>query len=141
MTDLKRQLDQVVKKELTRNIIPVKTEEGILVGNVLIVSEGCLKHLYKHGEMLYANISLNSAAVKMANLLAKHKTSFLADKIYAADQEYGKWFAGSQLKLQQYYTARKNKDFEKADTLWAKYSESKDRTRIAKNAVNGLTLF
>lgn len=141
MTDIKRQLDQVVRKELSRNIIPVKTAEGILVGNILIVSEGSLKHLYKNNERMYANISLNAAAVKMANLLAKHKTSLLADKIYVADQEYGKWFADSQLKLQQYYTACKNKDFEKADTLWAKYSESKDKTRIAKNAVNGLTLF
>ena len=141
MTDIKRQLEQVVSRELSKNIIPVKTTEGILVGNILIVSEGCLKHLYKDGERLYANISLNAAAVKMANLLAKQKISFLADKIYSADQEYGRWFADSQLKLQQYYTALKNKDFERADTLWAKYSESKDRTRIAKHAVNGLTLF
>lgn len=141
MTDIKRQLEQVVSRELSKNIIPVKTTEGILVGSILIVSEGCLKHLYKDGERLYANISLNAAAVKMANLLARQKISFLADKIYKADQEYGKWFADSQLKLQQYYTALKNKDFDRADTLWAKYSESKDRTRIAKNAVNGLTLF
>ena len=40
MTDIRRQLDQVVSTTLAQHIIPVKTTEGILVGSVLITSEG-----------------------------------------------------------------------------------------------------
>ena len=32
MTDIRRQLDRVVSKELSQNIIPVRTDAGILVG-------------------------------------------------------------------------------------------------------------
>ena len=141
MTDIRRQLDQVVSNTLAQHIIPVKTAEGILVGSVLIVSEGAVKHLLRNGEYLYKNISLNIVAVKLANLLARHKSSILADKIYRADQEYAKWFTDSQLLLKKHHSATKNKEYDRADTLWAKYIESKDRTVAAKNAVTGLTLF
>jgi hypothetical protein len=140
MTDIRRQLDQVVSKELIRNIIPVKTDAGILVGDILIVSDGVIKHLYRHKECLYNNISLNAAAVRMANILARHRSHTLADKIHRADQEYGRWFTESQIMLQKHHSANKNKDYERADTLWAKYIESKERARSAKNTVIGLTL-
>ena len=141
MTDIRRQLDQVVSNTLAQYIIPVKTAEGILVGTVLIVSEGAVKHLVRNGDYLYKNISLNAVAVKLANLLARHKSSILADRIYHADQEYAKWFTDSQLLLKKHHSALKNKEYERADTLWAKYIESKDRTVAAKSAVTGLTLF
>jgi hypothetical protein len=141
MTDIRRQLDQVVSNTLAQHIIPVKTAEGILVGTVLIVSEGAVKHLVRNGDYLYKNISLNAVAVKLANLLARHKSSILADRIYQADQEYAKWFTDSQLLLKKHHSALKNKEYERADTLWAKYIESKDRTVTAKNTVTGLTLF
>ena len=141
MTDIRRQLDQVVSTTLAQHIIPVKTTEGILVGSVLITSEGAVKHLSRNGEYLYKNISLNAVAVKLANLLARHKSSILADRIYHADQEYAKWFTDSQLLLKKHHSALKNKEYERADTLWAKYIESKDRTVAAKSAVTSLTLF
>ena len=141
MTDIRRQLDQVVSTALAQHIIPVKTAEGILVGSVLITSEGAVKHLSRNGEYLYKNISLNAVAVKLANLLARHKSSILADRIYRADQEYAKWFTDSQLLLKKHHSAAKNKEYERADTLWAKYIESKDRTVAAKSAVTSLTLF
>ena len=141
MTDIRRQLDQVVSTTLAQHIIPVKTPEGILVGTVLIASEGAVKHLSRNGEYLYKNVSLNAVAVKLANLLARQKSSILADRIYNADQEYAKWFTDSQLLLKKHHSALKNKEYERADTLWAKYIESKDRTAAAKNAVSGLTLF
>ena len=140
MTDIRRQLDQVVSNTLAQHIIPVKTTEGILVGSVLITSEGAVKHLSRNGEYLYRNISLNVVAVKLANLLARHKSSILADKIYRADQEYAKWFTDSQLLLTKHHSALKNKEYDRADTLWAKYIESKDRTAAAKSAVTSLTL-
>jgi hypothetical protein len=141
MTDIRRQLDQVVSNTLTQYIIPVKTAEGILVGSVLIVSEGAVKHLIRNGEYLYKDISLNAVAVKLANLLARQKSSILADRIYRADQEYAKWFTDSQLLLKKHHSALKNKEYDRADTLWAKYIESKDRTVAAKSTVTGLTLF
>ena len=140
MTDIRRQLDQVVSKELARNIIPVKTDEGILVGDILIVSEGVIKHLYRNKECLYNSISLNSAAVRMANVLARHRSHTSVDKLYRADQEYGRWFTESQILLQKHHAATRNKDYERADTLWAKYIESKEKARSAKNTVIGLTL-
>ena len=141
MTDIRRQLDQVVSNTLAQHIIPVKTAEGILVGSVLITSEGVVKHLSRNGEYLYKNISLNAVAVKLANLLARYRSSILADRIYQADQEYAKWFTDSQMLLKKHYSAAKNKEYDRADTLWAKYIESKDRTVAAKNAVTSLTLF
>ena len=141
MTDIRRQLDQVVSNTLAQHIIPVKTAEGILVGSVLIVSEGAVKHLSRNEEYLYKNISLNAVAVKLANLLARHKSSILADRIYRADQEYAKWFTDSQLLLKKHHSAAKNKEYERADMLWARYIESRDRTVEAKSAVMSLTLF
>ena len=139
MTDIQKRLEQVVSKELARSIIPVKTDKGILVGSILIVSEGPVKHLYKDGICLYNNISLNASAIKMANILARNPQSLFADKIYRADQDYGRWFIDSQMLLSKYHSARKNRDYDRADTLWAKYCESKERTSAAKSAAVGLT--
>jgi hypothetical protein len=141
MTDIRRQLDQVVSKELARSIIPVKTDAGILVGNILIVSEGSIKQLHRHGELLYNNISLNAVAVKMANVLARNRASVFADKLYGLDQDYSKWFTDSQNLLKNYYNAKKSKDFERADMLWARYCQSRDKAALAKDLVTGLTLF
>ncbi len=141
MTDIRRQLDRVVSKELSQHIIPVKTDEGILVGNILIVSEGSIKHLYRNRELLYNNISLNAVAIKMANILARNKNSLTVDKIYHYDQEYSKWYTDSQTLLKSYYSAKKSKDFDRADTLWARYCESRDRAISAKDLATSLTLF
>ena len=140
MTDIKRQLDSVVKNTLANHIIPVKTPEGILVGNVLIVSEGTVKHIYRSGKCLYNNISLNVVAVKIANILARYRSSTRADEIYRADQEYAKWFIDAQILLKKYYAATHNKDYDRADVLWARYCESKLKTDNAKNSATSLTL-
>jgi len=141
MTDIRRQLDRVVSKELSQHIIPVKTDAGILVGNILIVSEGAIKHLYKNNELLYNNISLNAVAIKMANVLARNRNSLVVDKIYRYDQEYSKWYTDSQTLLKSYYSAKKIKDFDRADTLWARYCQSRDRAIAAKDLATSLTLF
>jgi hypothetical protein len=139
MTDIQRRLDQVVSKELSQHIIPVKTDRGILVGSVLIVSEGSVKHLYRKEVCVYNSISLNLVAIKLANALAKNQNSVQMDRLYRADQEYGRWFVDSQILLTKYHSATKNKDYDRADTLWAKYCESKERTSSAKSTAVGLT--
>jgi hypothetical protein len=138
MTQLSKRLEQIVKKELSNSIIPVKTENGILVGEILIVSEGSIKSLYKNTELLYKEIHLNSIAIKIANILALRKQHILADELYKADQDYGRWFVDSQMLRAQYQKAVSNQDFERADMLWARYQESRDRTITAKNRAESL---
>ncbi len=141
MTNISQRLEQVVKKELSKLIIPVKTQEGILVGDILIKNNGSLKNIVKNGNVLYKEISLNKAAIAIANLLALKKSQINIDNIYAADQEYGKWFADSQLLRSQYEKASNQQDFDRADMLWARYQESRNRTVQAKKTVERLAVF
>ena len=138
MTQLSKRLEQIVKKELSKNIIPVKTENGILVGEVLIVNDGPIKSLYRNNELLYKEIHLNSVAIRIANILAFRKQSILADELYKADQEYSRWFVDSQMLRAQYQKAVSNQDYDRADVFWARYQESRDRTITAKNRAESL---
>ena len=138
MTQLSKRLEQIVKKELSKNIIPVRTENGILVGEVLIVNEGPIKSLYRNNELLYKEIHLNSVAIKIANMLAYRKQSIFADELYKADQEYSRWFVDSQMLRAQYQKSISNQDYDRADVFWARYQESRDRTITAKNRAESL---
>jgi hypothetical protein len=133
MTQISKRLEQIIRKELSTTIIPVKTKEGILVGDVLIVTEGTIKNIYKHSELLYKEIHLNSVAIKIANLLAFRKGLLVIDNLYKADQDYGRWFVDSQMLRTQYQKAVNSQDYDRADILWARYIESRDRTITAKN--------
>jgi hypothetical protein len=141
MTQISRRLEQIVRRELSKNIIPVKTSEGILVGDVLITNQDNLKFLYRKSQILYAEIHLNSIAIKMANILALRHSHVSVDLLYRADQEYGKWFVDSQLLRAQYQKAIHNQDYDRADMLWARYSESRDRTISAKKQAERLLQF
>jgi hypothetical protein len=137
MTDISKKLEQVInsaqRKLIEQNrILPIKTSAGILVGDVLIVSKEHLKDLYKKDKLVYTEISLNAVAIYLANILAKSKYSVHADKVYQADQDYGRLFADSQILRNQYQRALIVKDHERADMLWARYCESRDRTLTAK---------
>jgi hypothetical protein len=133
MTQISKRLEQIIRKELSTTIIPVKTKEGILVGDILIVTEGSIKNIYKHTEILYKEIHLNSVAIKIANLLAFRKGLLVIDNLYKADQDYGRWFVDSQMLRTQYQKAVNSQDYDRADILWARYIESRDRTITAKN--------
>ena len=146
MTNISKRLEQVVSSAQQRliekhQILPVKVAEGILVGDVLIVSEGIVKHLKYNNTYLYKDIYLNAAAIRLANMLAVNKLSIHADKLYRADQEYGRWYHDSQLLRAQYQKATNNQDYNRADTLWARYCESRDRAVNAKNIVQRLACF
>jgi hypothetical protein len=138
MTQISKRLEQIVRKELSKNIIPVRTEGGILVGDILIVSEGSVKSLYRNSQLLYNEIHLNSIAIKIANVLALRKDSVFVDTLYRADQEYGRWFVDSQMLRAQYQKAVSTQDFNRADILWARYQESRDRTVSTKNQAESL---
>lgn len=139
MTDIRKRLEQTLRSAIQKNpILPIKTAEGIQVGDVLIISEGTVKHIKQYGEIRYKEVSLNCVAIALANLLAKHNSSILMDKIYNADQEYGRWFVESQMLRAQYQKALNNSDYERADMFWARYEESKSRTVSAKNRAETL---
>ena len=139
MTQISRRLEQIVSRELEKNLIPVKTDQGILVGDVLIVSRGSIKDLVRNTDIIYKDVYLNATAIKLANLLAFRKTNLTTDQLYRADQEYGRWFVDSQLLRAQYQKAISNQDYDRADVLWARYCESRDRSLSAKNRVESLT--
>jgi hypothetical protein len=146
MSNIRRQLDNVIanthqKLYNSDQILPLKVPEGILVGNVLISSEGTYKNLHQYGRVVYKNVSLNIVAIKLANLMAKNSNSVFLDTIYAADQEYSRWFLDSQILRSQYQRALTNKNYEKSDTLWARYCESRDKALTAKHAVTTLVNF
>lgn len=139
MTDLSKRLEQTLRSAITKNpILPVKVADGILVGDVKIISDGSIKHLRKNNETLYANIYLNATAIAMANLLARKSGTIQIDTIYRADQEYGKWYVDSQMLRARYQQALENQDHDRADIMWARYCESRDRAVAAKNHAQSL---
>ena len=143
MTNISKRLEQVVSSAQQKliekhQILPIKVAEGILVGDVLIVSEETVKHLKYQNEYLYKDIYLNAAAIRIANMLAVNKQSAQAANLYRLDQEYGRWYHDSQLLRAQYQRSINNQDHDRADTLWARYCESRDRAVNAKNIVQRL---
>jgi hypothetical protein len=143
MTEISRRFEDFIRsanKKLAEKeyILPVKTSQGILVGDVIIINHMNLKTVTS-GNIVYKDIFLNIAAVKIANLLALKKSQVRINEIYRSDQEYGRWFVESQDLLHKHGKLKKLGDFERADVIWAKYQESRDRAEIAKNKVNRLS--
>jgi hypothetical protein len=143
MTEISRRFEEFIRSENRKLaerecIIPVKTDQGIQVGDVLIQTYSNLKTVSR-GDTVYTDIFLNSAAVKIANLLALKKSLSRIDELYQADQEYGRWFIESQELLNMHKRLKNSKDYDRADVIWAKYQESRDRAEIAKIKVNRLS--
>ena len=139
MTTLSKRLEQTLRSAIKNNpILPVKVADGILVGDVKITNEGTIKHIWRNGDIIYKNIYLNAVAIKLANILASHSSTILADSIFRADQEYGKWFVDSQMLRARYQQATENQDHDRADIMWARYCESRDRAMLAKKHVEAL---
>lgn len=143
MTDLSKKLEKFIsesqKSLYDRNIVlPAKTDDGILVGDILIKSRGSFKSIYTENYLLFDEISLNAAAIKIATLMALKKDRQLAEKIYRLDQEFSKWFIDSKHFLEQYNKSLRNKDFDRSEILWIRYEDSKERAQIAKQKVESL---
>lgn len=139
MSNTSKRLERTLRSVIEKNpIIPVKTDRGILVGDVLIVSTGTIKDLVKNDAVIYADINLNVVAIRLANMLAKRQNVILADQLWRADQEYGRWFVDSQLLRNRYEQAKNNQDYDRADMLWARYIESRARTDQAKKKAEAL---
>ena len=139
MTNLSKNLERIIRKN--PEILPVKVEGGILVGPILIRSNGPLKSLYRHGDLIYKDVHLNAVAIKLANLLARGRKEHLCDQLYRVDQEYGKWFVESQILRTQHEKFKNQGDYDRADVSWARYCESRDRTLQSKNTAEALAKF
>jgi len=140
MTEVSKQLEKRLQSIIRKGpILPVKTDKGILVGDVLIVSDGPIKHIYQNDRLLYKEISLNVAAIAIANIIAKRQSHILADKIYNEDHEYGKWYQDSQHLRSMYQKAVDSGSHSRADIFWARYVESRERAVAAKNRAQTLS--
>lgn len=143
MSRVNTQLRQVVEKTHKRlfeqyQIMPVKTDRGILVGNVLIVTKDAVKDLYLNNELIYIDVSLNAVTITLANLLAKHGVTYKSDTIYRADHDYGKWLQESQFLRAKYQSARKKGDDDRADIYLARYCTARDKAKTHHSYVLGL---
>lgn len=136
MTALYKRLDRVIKS--SKQIIPVKVADGIIVGDVKITSVDSIKNLWQNETLIYGEIYLNAVAIKLANMLAKRENLAEMNKIYRADQDYGRLFNDSQILRSQYQKALSREDYDRADILWARYCESRDRAVFAKNQAQRL---
>jgi hypothetical protein len=137
MNEVSKRFEQLVsaaqKKLADRDqLIPEKIDRGILVGDVLIVNRGTIKDLWRGDELIYSNISLNVVAIKLANLLALRRGYEYIDRIYNADQDYGKWFTDWQMMKEQHKSALRSGNYERADMLQARYEDARVRAETAK---------
>lgn len=140
MSILSYRLEQTVQTAIIKTpILPIKTAAGILVGDTLIASVGTIKNIWQNDQLIYSEVHLNCAAIKLANILATRQSRVLANDIYQNDQEYGRWFIDSQLLRTRYQTAINNEEHIRADILWARYCESRGRTASAKERTERLS--
>ena len=140
MSEISKRLEQFITTAQRKmdSVLPVKTAEGILVGDVLIRSEDNFKHLEQDGCMVYDYIFLNAVAIKLANVLAKHGDPGYCNKLYKLDQEYGKWYVDSQQLRARYQQALNNNNEEKASLFYARYDQSRERMMTAKKRASEL---
>jgi len=132
----------VYKKFIDNGIhLPQRTPEGILVGKVLIKSNGPLKDLVVDGTIAYREICLNCVAIKIANNLASDINPRLTEQLFEIDREYSKHFVDSKFLIDNYHRAVNNNNEEKAEILWTRYEIAKEKALNAKSRAEYLTGF
>lgn len=146
MSDVSKRFEQFVKnnqKKLADSgvFLPIKSEDGILVGAAKITSDGLYKNVWYKNEIVYANINLNAVAVKLANGLASHEDFQRLDELFQADQEYDRLFIESTLFYNQYQINLKKSDAFKTDLFWTRYNEAKTKCKLAKEKAQRLANF
>ena len=146
MNEVSKRFEQLVnsvyKKFIYNGVhLPVKTAEGILVGNVLIKSDGPLKDIVVNGVVKFNEISLNCVAIKIANNLASGKDENITNKLFEIDREYSKYFIDSKFHLDNYHKAVNNNNEARAEILWTRYDLAKEKALDAKSRAEYLTGF
>jgi len=146
MTDISKRFEQIVKSTQRRlydqgALLPVKVEDGILVGSAKIVCEGSFKNIWVDGDLKYKQISLNDAAIKIANVLACNKPISRANEIFELDQQYAKHFADCAFYLDKYHKACQSADEFKADLYWIRHQEAKYMVKYHKDRISRISTF
>jgi len=146
MSDVSKRFEQLIKQTYKKFldkgvIIPTKTKEGIWVGNVLIRSNRPLKTLVKDGEEVYKDISLNAVAIKLANLLARNKSTGQQQRLYKLDIEYSRHYNDSKFLLAGYHSSVNNGDKIRAEIMWTRYEIAKEKAVYAKEQAEYLAAF
>jgi|SRR6056300_1861471 hypothetical protein len=147
MTDIQKKLDRVISnvhKSLANEdfVIPQKTDQGILIGSILMVTNGVYKDLYRAKSMrkLYEGIHLNKCAIKMANLLALDRDQHRVAQIYQADQKFGAALKDYGMFKDKFIRAKKQNDEFKQDLYVARMLHSRDKYESAKFQAIRLTV-
>lgn len=146
MSEVSKRFELLIKSTFKRlvdegYILPIKTEKGIQVGDVLIESNGALKNIYKSNTLIYKEISLNAVAIRVANELAKNKNSKLCDELYALDIKYSKYFLDSKFLIDNYHRSVKAKNHIRSEILWIKYIDAKEKALTLKDQAEELASF
>jgi len=139
--ELRKFIQENQKKLAAQGIfLPVKTAAGIEIGPVSIRSNENIKNIYVHNELKYADISLNAAAISLAKMILLKYSTFDMDKLWRADQEYGKYLTECQFLLYTLRKAQKSQDFDRADGVAARYEIAKSKAAGAKNKAQALCI-
>ena len=146
MSDVSKRFEQLVKSAYKKFadqgfLIPTKTEQGIQVGRVTIVSDGSLKNIVVNGSIIYKDISLNCVAVKLANLVALDRDHKLQAELYKIDVYYSKNYIDSTIFINSYHKALNEKDEIRADIMWTRYEIAKEKAEDAKSQAEILSSF
>lgn len=131
MSNIKQRLDGVitnVHRKLANSefIPPIKTDKGILVGNILIVPNGTQKDLYRNNQLIYQGIFLNKCAIKIANLVALNKDPTRVNMIHTADQKFGQALVDYQVFKDKLIRAKQNNDQFRVDLYLARMTYARD---------------
>ena len=146
MSEVSKRFEQLVRSTYKKfldqgTILPERTEQGIKVGDVLIVSDGPYKDIVKNGTVLYRTVCLNAVAIRLANLAAWNKKQKLQEELFRLDQKYSKYFTDSKIYLNNYHRAVNSNDEIRAEILWTRYEDAKERAIILKDQAENLARF
>lgn len=137
--ELKKFIQENQKKLAAQGIfLPVKTATGIEIGPVSIRSVENIKNIYVHNELKYSEVSLNVVAISLAKMILLKDSPFDMDKLWRTDQTYGKYLTECQFLLHTYRKAQESKDFDRADSILARYEIAKSKATEAKNKAQAL---
>lgn len=137
-TKLIDKFEAIVNNELSNKVLPIETKHGIRLGNVEIISDRNLKHIKINNRIQYEGIFLNVTAITLANMLFYKKSKTEMEKIYKADQAYGRFFIDSQILRYHYNMALQDQDSFRVDLFWSRYTDKRDKVLVAKTQVEQL---
>jgi hypothetical protein len=118
---------------------PVKTKEGILVGNALITQDGLYKNISVNDNIVFKDISLNCVAIKIANSLALNVLARDLKDLYELDKKYNRLYVDSTFFLEGFHRANNKNNLDRAEILWIRYDDAKQRAEELREKIETLS--